>query len=234
MSTTEKDCPPVNTDPSQDNLLWLELWRGHQTDFHQSEVNPLLSRFWRPPENGRDSHVLVPLCGKSLDMLWLAAQGHRVTGVEISPVAVKAFFKENNLKAKKSRQGNFTCWRCGPISILCGDFFGLKKHQLGKIDRVFDRAALTALPQSIRDQYVGHLARLIDHSTHVFLLTTEDIGNSDPQRSDCVDPELLGLYTPQFDISLTHTESACTTAAVGTEQAFHTEHKVYQLELSGS
>ena len=39
----------------------------------------------------------MPLCGKSLDLLWLAAQGHRVLGVEISPLAVDAFFAEQDL-----------------------------------------------------------------------------------------------------------------------------------------
>lgn len=49
------------------------------------------------------SRVFVPLCGKSLDMIWLAQQGHEVIGVELSPVAVEDFFRENGLNPVQRR-----------------------------------------------------------------------------------------------------------------------------------
>ncbi|WP_299198690.1 thiopurine S-methyltransferase [uncultured Amphritea sp.] len=220
--------PAANTDKRQDNLLWLQMWTDKQTEFHQLLVNPLLARFWGGQSLPKGSRVLVPLCGKSQDMIWLAAQGHRVVGVELSPVAVKAFFTENGLKVKKTREGNFTCWQSGLITIWCGDFFSLQKHHLGKIDIVFDRAALTALPETVRGQYIAQLQTLIEHSSQIFLLTVEDIDNGSLQTTDMIDEEITALYATHFEISLMHTESA-SDGETHQPAAFHSESKVYQL-----
>lgn len=76
----------------QDNHLWLDFWRDERSDFHQIAVNPLLNKFWPSLKLAHGSRVFVPLCGKSLDMLWLAQQGHEVIGVELSSIAVEDFF----------------------------------------------------------------------------------------------------------------------------------------------
>ncbi|SEQ60947.1 thiopurine S-methyltransferase [Amphritea atlantica] len=228
---TDQQAPQesTGTDKRQDNVLWLQLWKDQRTDFHQQQVSPLLPRFWNNQTVAKNARVLVPLCGKSQDMLWLAARGHRVIGVELSPLAVKAFFSENNLKVKKSRVGNFTCWQSGLITIWCGDFFSLQKHQLGKVDIVFDRAALTALSGAIRQQYIGQLCQLIGINCQIFLLTVEDIDNHSQQSPDMIDSEITALYAGQFDISLMHTESACVPETHPQTAGFHTESKVYRL-----
>ena len=41
--------------------------------------------------------ILVTMCGKTLDLLWLCSRGHSVTGIELSSVAVDEFFKENSV-----------------------------------------------------------------------------------------------------------------------------------------
>ena len=41
--------------------------------------------------------ILVTMCGKTLDLLWLCSRGHSVTGAELSSVAVDQFFKENSV-----------------------------------------------------------------------------------------------------------------------------------------
>ena len=55
--------------------FWLERWRDGRTHFHQDKVMPLLQKYWPALGLPADSQILVPLAGKSLDMLWLAAQG---------------------------------------------------------------------------------------------------------------------------------------------------------------
>ena len=87
----------------RDNELWQQSWRDKNIDFHQKAVNPHLVRFWSSLGLAAGDRVFVPLCGKSLDMLWLAGQGHTVIGVELSPLAVRAFFRENRLQAKRRR-----------------------------------------------------------------------------------------------------------------------------------
>ena len=220
----------INHDKRQDNTNWLQMWRNAQSDdFHQTQVNTLLTRFWHGLQLKKHSRVLVPLCGKSLDMIWLAGQGHQVIGVELSPVAVKAFFQENHLKPKKTRYGNFTCWQSGAISIWCGDIFSLRALQLGRIDCVFDRAALTALPATIRDQYVDQLRILMSADASIFLLTVEEIAKSSGLAENHVDSELSVLYREFFNIELTHVQRFEATQSSQADTDFYTDHKVYRI-----
>jgi len=192
---------------NRDNGLWLKFWRDNRVDFHQKSVNQLLSRFWHILKPAPGSRIFVPLCGKSQDMIWLAQQGHEVIGVELSPVAVKAFFRENHLQPCLRKMGSFTLWEYGKISILCGDFFALLKNDLGLIDMVYDRAALTALPLDIRSRYAVHLQAILPSTVKVFLLTTEDIEPAESlQKLDAIDTEINGLFSADFEIDLIHAE----------------------------
>ncbi|MEJ2081035.1 MAG: thiopurine S-methyltransferase [Acidobacteriota bacterium] len=144
-----------------DPAFWHERWQQNRIGFHLEDVNPYLRAHWAGLGLPASARILVPLCGKSVDLDWLAAQGHQVLGVEISPLAVEAFFREHGLSPHVSelRQG-LQRWQAGAISILCGDFMTLQAADLGGIDGVYDRAALIALPPARRPAYVGQLQRL--------------------------------------------------------------------------
>ena len=216
---------------SRDNHLWLQTWRDKQTDFHQENVNPLLIRFWPKLKLPLGCKIFVPLCGKSLDMIWLANQGHNVIGVELSPIAVQAFFHENLLKPVKQTKGQFTLWKHDRISILCGDYFSLTKGDLGNIDTVYDRASLTALPEDIRKHYVTQLRSILPETAEIFLLTTEDAEEGETlQHAMGVDEEIAELYSDEFDIDLAHVESVCEADPESPKQEQRrTEYKLYQL-----
>jgi len=215
----------------RDNRLWLQCWRDRQTDFHQKTVNRFLTRFWPSLALAHGSRVFVPLCGKSLDMLWLADQGHEVIGVELSPVAVQAFFRENRLRPAKRKIGKFTLWQHGRVSILCGDYFSLTKADIGKIDTVYDRAALTALPEDIRRLYVTHLKNIMPATAQVFLLTNEDAEEDEPLiQALGVAEEIESLYAKDFEIDLAHVESAFELDPQAPNlPPERTEYKVYRL-----
>jgi thiopurine S-methyltransferase len=192
---------------NRDNQAWLKSWRDQRTGFHQLVVNRLLKRYWTGATQGQRSRVFVPLCGKSLDMLWLLEQGHEVIGVELSPIAVKAFFAENGLRPTKRRSGAFTRWRSGRIEILCGDYFSLCAADLGHIDRVYDRAALTALPEPLRRRYVERMHALVPATADIFLLTAEDEEPGDEGAADGrLDSEVVSLYAQAFVIELVRVE----------------------------
>ena len=89
--------------------FWIERWQKGETGFHQEAGNDLLPKHWPSLALAPRSTVFVPLCGKSFDMVWLAAQGHRVVGVELSPLAVDDFFREQEIE---SRFANDWCVRC--------------------------------------------------------------------------------------------------------------------------
>lgn len=217
---------------AQDNLLWLQSWREARIDFHQQAVNLLLIRFWPILNLAAGSRVLVPLCGKSLDMLWLAEQGYQVIGVELSPIAVRDFFRENHLKPVKRRIGKLTRWQAGRIIIYCGDYFALPKEELGSIDMVYDRAALTALPESIRQAYVAKMGELIDAHADVLLLTTEDAeAHESMQQAMGVAEEVSQLYGTGYAVKLLHVESVFETNPESpAAMPLRVEYKVYHLQ----
>lgn len=140
---------------------WHNRWDNDLVGFHLDDVNPYLQKYWPVLDIQPGQQVLVPLCGKSLDMLWLAGQGYDVLGVEISPVAVECFFADNGLVPEKSRDGDFEVWQSGSIKIYCGDFFALNAEMLVNVDAIYDRASLVALPQAMRQQYADHIQTLM-------------------------------------------------------------------------
>ena len=141
--------------------FWQERWARNEIGFHLPEVNPYLPQFWPSLNVPAGAQVLVPLCGKSLDMLWLAEQGYRVLGVELAQAAVEAFFSEQGLVADIDQVGAFRRYRSGAIEVLCGDFFSLTAADLLECRALYDRAALIALPESMRERYAAHLATIL-------------------------------------------------------------------------
>jgi len=193
----------------RDNELWQQSWRDRNTAFHQKTVNAHLVRFWSGLGLAAGARIFVPLCGKSLDLVWLAAQGHSVVGVELSPLAVRAFFRENRMQPVRRQQGAFTLWEHGRISILCGDFFQLTAADLGDIAGVFDRAALTALPDDLRAPYLEHLRQIVPAACKILLLTTEEPEAWETAGQPfAVAEEIAALYGDAFAIELRHVESA--------------------------
>ncbi len=153
--------------------FWLERWEREEIGFHQNEVNPYLCEYWPELHLTRGSMVFVPLCGKSQDMLWLRKQGHQVMGVELSNIAVQAFFKENGYTPHHVTRGKFEHCEAEGIRILCGDFFDLSKDDLAKVSAVYDRASLIALPPEMRERYVRHLASILPPATQILLITVD-------------------------------------------------------------
>jgi thiopurine S-methyltransferase len=106
-------------------------------------------------------------------MIWLLQQGYPVTGVEISRVAVEAFFIENDIMPAISRAGAFIRCVFENLEVLCGDFFALTKADIGEISSIYDRAALIALPADMRRDYITHLTRLLAGTNRGLLITLD-------------------------------------------------------------
>ncbi|HZW18107.1 MAG TPA: thiopurine S-methyltransferase [Luteimonas sp.] len=152
---------------------WQRRWEEGRTGFHNDRVMPLLEQHWPSLGLAPDSRVLVPLCGKSLDMAWLAAQGFRVLGVELSPIAIAQFFEENGLSPDTRESPLGTHFSAGAIEIIRGDAFALDAATLAGCAAVYDRAALIALPRPMRDRYVGELHARLPAGCRELLVTLE-------------------------------------------------------------
>jgi len=156
-----------------EKAFWIGKWELQETGFHQPEVNAALRKFWSGLGLSPGARVFVPLCGKSGDMIWLREQGHEVTGVELSPLGVEAFFAENCLTPEKSKQGAFDVSEADGIRILCGDFFALTAESLAGVTAVYDRAALIALPPELREKYAAHMAKILPPGARMLVVTLE-------------------------------------------------------------
>ncbi len=213
----------------RDNALWQQCWRDNDTEFHQKTVNSALVRFWSALGLAPGDRIFVPLCGKSLDLLWLAAQGHSVIGVELSPIAVRAFFKNNRMQPARRKQGKFTLWQSGRIDILCGDLFDLTAADLGNVAAIFDRASLTALPEDIRHAYLAQLRKIVPAPCKILLLTTEEPDADETQDQPfAIADEISSLYARTYDIDLSHVESLFEADADPLIEALvRIEHKAY-------
>ena len=177
--------------------FWLERWREGRTNFHMERVTPLLQKYWPTLQLPSESKVLVPLCGKTLDMVWLAEQGHQVLGVELSPLAVERFFEENNLVAQQHSTELGTHYRSGNIEIICGDIFALDAETLSSCSGVYDRAALVALPEPMRHRYVTHVyGQLADNYQGLLLTLFYDQSQMDGPPFSVGQEEIHSLYTP--------------------------------------
>lgn len=156
-----------------DPNFWHQRWREDRIGFHQDRPMPLLLEYWPEVAPASGTRVFVPLAGKSLDIAWLAAQGYRVLGVELSPLAVEQFFAEQGAtpQVHDSRYGRH--YRAGDVELICGDAFALDAEVLADCTAVYDRAALIALPPALRRRYVQQLYALLPTGCRTLLITLE-------------------------------------------------------------
>ncbi|BFL85761.1 thiopurine S-methyltransferase [Shewanella baltica] len=172
--------------------FWHEKWHQQQIGFHQQDINPFLVKYWQKLGLPADTQVFVPLCGKSLDMCFLAEQGHQVIGCELNELAVQQFFSDNQLEMTQTTVGEHQHYHTEQISLYQGDIFTLPKTITQEVTAFYDRAALIAWPESMRAQYAKQLASLLP-SGSVGLLVTLDY----PQEA---------LSGPPFAVSPTWVE----------------------------
>ena len=141
--------------------FWHQRWSENRIGFHQEKFNPQLQGHWSHLGIPPTARVFVPLCGKTLDMLWLANQGHQVLGNEISETACEAFFREQEIPFQVSERPPFRVYSSASITLVAGDFFSLTAADCVGVEGIYDRAALIALPPSMRPSYVNHLTSII-------------------------------------------------------------------------
>ncbi len=185
---------------------WHESWKSGKIGFHQERFNTRLEKFWPTLGLEANGSVLVPLCGKSLDMLFLHQLGHPVVGIELSEIAVEAFFVENQLSFERTQTGNLqeftgTGTALG-IRLLAGDLFDLETAQTGPLKGFYDRASLIALPPETRRRYVDKLASLLPSGASGLLigLSYDPSKMSGPPFS-VPDAEVQALFARDFQVS---------------------------------
>jgi thiopurine S-methyltransferase len=171
---------------------WIERWQEGRIGWHESEGNASLRKHWRV----RGCRVLVPMCGKTPDMKWLADQGNQVVGVELSELAVRAFFAEQGLEFTV-RDIELPAYQTTDksITIYCGDFFDL---HFVRCDAHYDRGALVATPANRRAAYAAHTNSLLEEAAEQLVITLEYEQSVTEGPPFSISPDELLSYWPKL------------------------------------
>ncbi len=169
-----------------DASFWHKKWEENKIAFHESEVNPLLIKYFKVLSLTEGSRVFLPLCGKTLDISWLLSNSYRVAGAELSAIAIEQLFAELGMEPTIARVGELDHYSATNIDIFVGDIFNLSREMLGLVDAIYDRAALVALPEAVRNQYTAQLTEITDKA---------------PQLLICYDYDQSCMEGPPFSIS---------------------------------
>lgn len=160
--------------------FWHKCWKNNTIGFHQEAAHPFLESQFKPLLNIQNEqpckltpqNIFVPLCGKSLDMWWLANYG-KVIGTDLSRIACRDFFLEQKISPKTEELGQFTRYSANQISLYHGDVFLLSPAQLPNFKWIYDRAAIIAMPPESQKAYVDKLTSFMQPDTKIFLLSLE-------------------------------------------------------------
>ena len=152
-----------------DKSFWLQKWEKNTIAFHRSEANPLLVNHFDKLVLAKGSRVLVPLCGKTLDIGWLLSKGYRVVGAELADMAIEQLFMELGVEPAILEMGDVKHYSATGIDIFVGNIFDMSSKMLGAVDAVYDRAALVALPKAMRNRYTAHLTEVTDKAPQLLV-----------------------------------------------------------------
>ncbi|XP_077209166.1 thiopurine S-methyltransferase [Paroedura picta] len=188
---------------------WLKKWQMRHIGFHNEQEHGLLKKHLDIFLSGRSGlKIFFPLCGKTVEMKWLADMGHHIVGVEISETALKEFFTEQNLsyseetvpeipgaKLMKDTSGN--------ISLYCCSIYDLTSSVAGKFDAIWDRGSLVAINPCDRERYANLMLSLMNQKCCYLLVTVSYDPSKHPGPPFYIpDSELKKLFGQRCDIKL--------------------------------
>ena len=187
--------------------FWHQRWQGNKIGFHLPEANPFLVKHLTALHLKQGARIFLPLCGKTLDIAWLLAQGFQVAGAELSEIAIEALFVQLQLKPAIKQIGEIKLYSAANIDIFVGDIFKLTPAMLGNVSAVYDRAALVALPDEMRKQYSAHLMTLTNNAPQLLICFEYDqTVHAGPPFSISAG-EVLQHYQAAYDINLLTSET---------------------------
>ncbi|KAF4074100.1 hypothetical protein AMELA_G00250680 [Ameiurus melas] len=205
---------------------WEDKWQEGKIAFHQPHIHQMLKDNLDKILCGQQQvRFFFPLCGKAVDMKWLADMGHVIVGVEISEKGIKEFFEEHSLEYKeepvpaipgakvfKSSDAKISLYQC--------DLYKFSSAIEGQFGAIWDRGSLVAINPCDRQQYAALIMSLMDKDCRYLLATLE------------YNPELW--KGPPFVVLEEVVKSlygdACDIEVVQSKDAFEEKHKAWGLD----
>ena len=153
--------------------IWESRWHEGRIGFHLPQLNIYLKRFSTHLLKSEPENIFVPLCGKTLDLPWLANRTKKVIGVELVSQAVEEFYRENEISYSIQPAGKLQLFKSDSIDIYHGDFFDLTREETGSFEAIYDRGSIVALARPERQKYVEHLLSFLAPGGRLLLITLE-------------------------------------------------------------
>ncbi|HKC94303.1 MAG TPA: thiopurine S-methyltransferase [Nitrospira sp.] len=182
--------------------FWHQRWEKTETAWHESKANPLLVTCFKELSVAKGRRVFVPLCGKTLDISWLLSHGYRVAGAELSQIAIEQLFMDLGVQPEISEVGGLNQWSANNIDIFVGDIFALSRQSLGPVDAIYDRAALVAFPEEMRNRYSAHLTELTGTAPQLLICYEYDQRLLEGPPFSISKEEVNRHYLAKYDVTL--------------------------------
>lgn len=205
--------------------FWLERWEKQEIGFHNDEFHPLLVEFLPSLSLTEGARIFLPLCGKTLDIGWLLAQGYRVVGIDLSEIAVRQLFDGLGVVPDVSDLGQLKHFKAEDIDIFAGDIFDLSGEVLGAVDAIYDRAALVALPEEMRQRYSRHLSSITKCAPQLLITLEYDQSLIEGPPFSISNKEVDKHYSGTYNIELRITKDV----EGGLKQKYAASEHVYLL-----
>jgi thiopurine S-methyltransferase len=185
-----------------DANFWHQRWKLNEIAFHEREANPFLVKYFDLLCLSKGSRVFLPLCGKTPAIHWLLSNGYCVAGSELSEIAVKQLFSELAIEPNITAIEQIRCYGADNIDIFLGDIFDLSRSVLGRVDAIYDRAALVALPETMRNRYAEHLMEITNRAPQLLICLDYDQSLLDGPPFSVTDEEVHRHYEDVYDLTL--------------------------------
>lgn len=182
--------------------FWHQRWEKNEIAFHESKVNQSLAKYFSELSLAKQRRIFLPLCGKTLDISWLLSKGYRVAGAELSQLAIEQLFMELGIQPETSRVGDIEQWSANNIDIYIGDIFALSKKTLGQVDAIYDRAALVALTEDMRNLYTAHLMEITGKASQLLICYEYDQRLMEGPPFSVSNEEVQRHYANHYDLRL--------------------------------
>lgn len=190
-----------------DKDFWNKKWEKNQLAFHENEVNPLLIKHEISLELLATNRILVPLCGKTLDIPWLLSKGYQVVGVELVEKAILQFFESLKENPEISELSGLKRFSLPNLDMFVGDIFNISSIGLGKVDAVYDRAALVALPKNMRSDYISHMVKITKGAKQLLITYEYDQALMDGPPFSFSNSDIFQYYDQYYKIELLSTQN---------------------------
>lgn len=128
----------MSQEPERTAFDWETRFAADDTPWERHDLHPAMLAWAKAGEFAPGSRVIIPGCGRSPELAFLAAQGVNVTGADLSPTALAAQRKTLDAAGLDA-------------TLLEGDVLAHRPDT--PYDAVYEQTFLCAIPPRLRSDY---------------------------------------------------------------------------------